>query len=245
MQRKAREWCRHCYSVKHQPSDCKWQDATCYKCQQRGHIVPACKTSVPYKDKKGKTHVLEDEVQEDSPQGCPTDSCSTYNMFSITMGRGSLPWKVTVCVNGVNLEMEVDSGATFSVIRENQLSMWGSPLVLQPSPVKLWTFTGEVIIPKGKAEVKVEYGDQICHLPLLVTPGKGSALLGHNWLSDLRLNWKELAQQHQLHQVISDAAFPSQFREEPGKLKRFKAHKEVEPNTAPIFIKPHVEQTRC
>ena len=72
--------------VKHQPSDCRWQDATCYKCQQRGHIVPACKTTVPYKDKKGKTHVLEDEVQEDSSQGYPTSSSSTYNMFSMTTG---------------------------------------------------------------------------------------------------------------------------------------------------------------
>ena len=79
----------------------------------------------------------------------------------------------------VNLEIEVDSGVTFSVIRGNQLSMWGSPLVLQPSPVKLQTFTGEVIIPKGEAEVKVEYRGR---LPLLVTPGKRPALLGHNWL---------------------------------------------------------------
>ena len=77
--------------------------------------------------------------------------------------------------------MEVDSGATFSVIGENQLSMWGSPLLLQPSPVKLQTFTGEVIIPKGEAEVKVEYGGQTCRLPLLVTPGKRPALLGRNW----------------------------------------------------------------
>ena len=135
-QSNSRERCRHCNSVKHQPSDCSWQDAICYKCQQQGHIVLACKTSVPYKDKKGKPHVLEDEVQDDSSQGYSTSSGSTYNMFSITTGRGSLPWKVTVCVNGVNLEMEVDSGATFSVIGENQLSMWGSPLVLQPLPVK-------------------------------------------------------------------------------------------------------------
>ena len=125
-QSKARERCRHCNSVKHQPSYCSWQDAICYKCQQRGHVGPACKTSVPYKDKKGKTHVLEDEVQEDSSQGYSMSSGSMYNMFSITMGQGSPPWKVTVCVSGVNLEMEVDSGATFSVIGENQLSMWDS-----------------------------------------------------------------------------------------------------------------------
>ena len=70
MQSKAREWCRHCNSVKHQPSDCSCQDAICYKCQQRGHIVPACL----------------DEAQEDSSQGYPTSSGSTYNMFSITTG---------------------------------------------------------------------------------------------------------------------------------------------------------------
>ena len=81
--KKTWEWCRHCNSVKHQPSDCSWQDATCYKCQQRGHIVSACKTSVPYKDKNGKTHVLENES---SSQGYPTSSGSTYNMFSITTG---------------------------------------------------------------------------------------------------------------------------------------------------------------
>ena len=134
-----------------------------------------------------------------------------------------------MCVNGVNLEMEVDSGATCSVIGENQVSMWSSPLVLEPSPMKLWTFTGEGIIPKGESEMKVEYGGQTCRLPLLVTPGQWPALLGRNWWSDLRLNWKELAQQHQVHQVISDALsvkdqFPSLFREEPGKLERFKAH---------------------
>ena len=151
----------------------------------QGHIVPACKTSVPYKDKKGKTNVLEDEVQEDSSHGYPASSGSTYNMFSIPTGRGSPPQKVTVCVNGVNLEMEIDSDATFSVIRENQLSMWDSPLVLQPWPVKLRTFIGEVIIPKDEAEVKVEYGGQTCRLPLLVTPRKRPALLGRNWLSHL------------------------------------------------------------
>ena len=130
-----------------------------------------------------------------------------------------------MCVKGVNLEMEVDSGATFSVIGENQLSMWGSPLVLQPLPLKLRTFTGEVIIPKGEAEVTVEYGGQTCRLLLLVTPGKHPALLGHTWLSDLRLNWKELVKQ----QVIGEAAsvkdqFSGLFREELGKLKGFKAH---------------------
>ena len=80
-------------------------------------------------------------------------------------------------------------------------------------------------------------------LPLLVTPGKRPALLSRNWLSYLRLNWRELVQQHQMHQVIGDATsvkdqFSCLFGEEPGKLKGFKAHVDVEPNAASIFIKP-------
>ena len=60
-------------------------------------------------------------------------------------------------------------------------------------------------------------------------PEKQPALLGRNWLSDLRLNWKELAQQHQVHLVMSDAAsvkdqVSSLFQEEPGKLEGFKGH---------------------
>ena len=121
-------------------------------------------------------------------------------------------------------------------LRCDILHDWGKPAVhvgftiSDPAVAcEVADFTGEVIIPKGEAEVKVEYGGQTCRLPVLVTPGKRPALLGLNWLSDLRLNWKDLAQQHQVHQVISDAAsvkdqFPSLFREEPGKLEGFKAH---------------------
>ena len=53
VQSKARERCRHCNCVKHQPSDCSWQDATCYKGSHRGHIVPACKTSIAVQEQKG------------------------------------------------------------------------------------------------------------------------------------------------------------------------------------------------
>ena len=68
-QSKARERCRHCNSVKHQPSDCRWQDATCYKYQQQGHIVPACKTTVPYKGKKGKTMCWRTRSRRTRPKG--------------------------------------------------------------------------------------------------------------------------------------------------------------------------------
>ena len=48
------------------------------------------------------------------------------------------------------------------------------------------------------------YIGQTCCLSLLVTSGKWPGLLGHNWFSNLHLNLKELAQQHQVHQVICD-----------------------------------------
>ena len=90
-QSKAREMHKQCNSVKHRSSYCKWQDAICYNCQQQGNIVPACKTMVPYKVKKGKPHVLEIKVQED-----PASSYSMNNTLTITTDLGPPPWKVTV-----------------------------------------------------------------------------------------------------------------------------------------------------
>ena len=65
-----------------------------------------------------------------------------------------------MCVNSVDLEMEVDSRCDILCDRGKPAIRVGLPLVLQQWSLKLGTLTGEVIILKGKAEGKVEYGGQ-------------------------------------------------------------------------------------
>ena len=89
--------------------------------------------------------------------------------------------------------MQVDTGAAVSVIRHSVFqSLWDSPPSLMKSDVKLQSYTGEQIGVIGCFTTSVSYQGQKKDLPLLVVEGSGPSLLGRNWLSSLRLNWKEL-----------------------------------------------------
>ena len=90
------------------------------------------------------------------------------------------------------MDMELDTGASVSLVSEEvfqQLREKGT--ILSPSQAKLCTYTGQAIDVMGTAEVKVEYNGQSATLPLFVTHGKGSSLLGRNWLEALKLDRKK------------------------------------------------------
>ena len=84
--------------------------------------------------------------------------------------------------------MEIDTGASLSVIREktynNLVSKNGDP-PLEKSGTVLRTYTGEEVKPKGSCTVDVCYKGGKYSLPLLVLKEEGPALLGRNWLEDL------------------------------------------------------------
>ena len=91
--------------------------------------------------------------------------------------------------------MEVDTGATLSVISEETWRRhWTRPRPhLEHSHDTLRTYTGQCVKIKGIVDVKVEGKKGECHtLPLMVVPGNGPSLLGRNWLSMLQLDWTRI-----------------------------------------------------
>lgn len=85
------------------------------------------------------------------------------------------PLVITVNVHGVDIDMEVDTGASVSLISEEtfhqlQLSMLIAP---QPSTAKLVTYTKEAIVVAGSVKVKVEHNKQ--RVALLLISMKGAA----------------------------------------------------------------------
>ena len=87
--------------------------------------------------------------------------------------------------------MEVDTGATLSVISEQTyktLFNTTSAPRLGASTAQLKTYTGEEIKVVGQTTIEVSHKDQAKKLGLLVIAGTGPSLLGHNWLSQLQLD---------------------------------------------------------
>ncbi len=134
--------------------------------------------------------------------------------------------------------MEVDTGASLSVVSETTFARLWPGRSLEPSTVQLKTYTGEALQVLGSAQVHVIGGDgQSADLPLLVVGTDGPTLLGRNWLRSLRLDWQQI---HQLNDTPLErvlARHATIFNDELGTLKGFKAKIHVDPSITPRFSK--------
>ena len=135
--------------------------------------------------------------------------------------------------------MEVDTGASLSLINEDTLKRLGkSKSDLQEAQLHLQTYTKEEIPILGTFPVTVQYEDSIRTLPVVVVPGHGPNLFGRDWLTQFKLNWETIfwTQWASLSQVLQ--AHKEVFDEKLGKLKDFKAKLYIDPQAKPVFYKP-------
>ena len=106
------------------------------------------------------------------------------------------PIIVDVSIDQVPLTMEVDTGASCSIISQEVFeNMWPDRSARPPlkeSSRRLLTYMRDEVPLAGVANVSVTYGDQSAQLPLLVVKQPGPALLGRDWLQAIRLDWPSL-----------------------------------------------------
>ena len=153
--------CSRC-DGKHSPTQCRFKEAKCYACGKVGHISRACRSKGKGKQegsnqgkqwgKEKPTHYLSEHCQnsEDSPE--EESNLSTYSMFAFGQKNTT--------VNGTLIDMEVDTGASLSIISEATyayLQGQGKASPLMDTDVVLRTYTGEEVRPEGSLEVKVAY----------------------------------------------------------------------------------------
>ena len=88
--------------------------------------------------------------------------------------------------------MEVDTGASLSIISEDTYRKIWPTKELEASNVKLQTYAKEPLLVVGARNVEVSYEGQTANLPLIAVKGDGLTLLGRNWLAAIRLDWDKI-----------------------------------------------------
>ena len=259
--------CFRCGKSNHQAESCFHKKSTCHKCQKVGHLSKMCssthsrrvedyptkpgqsknqrsvtpsgwrgqvkkKTSKVNRVKEYDSTASSDVSDEEEKEGWPVFTIKLENRKEI---------KVKLKIDSHPLEMELDTGASVSLIPE---SLYNKELrdtaPLKSSRVILRTYTGEIIPVLGELTVQVEYGSQKMKLPLLVVKSEGPALLGRNWLRQLSLNWRAI------HYTMTSNApnikelseVYSVFDEGLGTVKGITATLKVKPGAQPKFFKP-------
>ena len=176
----------------HSPNDCRYKNTTCHFCKKVGHIDSYCFAKKRARAKP--TNYVSTEGEDTignlttSDHECPPED---YNMYTITGSRPE-PMTYSIKVDGKPLLMEVDTGATLSIIsHDTMIKHWGDhPPVLRTSKDRLRTYTGEIIQIQGIADVTVQDKNGKSRiLPLAVISGTGLSLLGRNWLNEVPIDW--------------------------------------------------------
>ena len=240
---------KDCYRCggKHDPTKCRFKTETCHKCGKIGHIAKTCRSNkkIPsdkerqdqkktFRGKKGR------EPQMNIVEQNSSDEELEYNFFNFK-GKDKTPsYRENLMVNDIDINMEIDTGASFSVINEKtfqEICRGKEDLDLKQTEISLRTYTGEKITPKGITEVVVEYNNQVNRLPVLVLKGNGPNLIGRNWLQNICLNWKSIKRlaKPNLEEVLNK--YDDLFTDELGKLNGVTAKIYVDPSTKPIFCK--------
>ena len=183
-----------------------------------------------------QTHHLEEDVPAEPPLSVD------YNLFAVSVDRVA-PITAEVLVNGSNLRMEIDTGAAVSLISEAtyfQLWVGNSGPKLEPSALKLRTYSGEELKLVGEAAVKVTYGQQEEDLSLQVVKGNGPSLLGRNWLARIKLDWSAIRTLHRQDATLDEVldAHKDLFAPEPGTIKGTTAKLHIDSTAKPRFCRP-------
>ena len=158
-------------------------------------------------------------------------------LFKVGHGKSEPSIAIPVKINSVDLSMELDTGASLSVISEQQWRDNLDEFELEDSDVRLKTYTGEELKIIGQAMVKINYENQEHELPIQVIQGNGPALIGRNWLRSIRLNWEAIKRvSDDLDDVLMEHR--EVFKDELGTMREVKAKLHVKPGSTPKFDKP-------
>lgn len=229
---KPKSACSGCGQL-HWRKDCPYKEAECFACHRKGHLKNMCFTQ-----KKSGTQV--NTLVSSNAQG---EACYDY-VFSVGETKVN-PITMTILMDKVKLEMEVDTGAARSLISEKTYEqLWSNCMTrpkLRPSSVNLKVYGGSPLKVTGEIDVWVKLPDEQSSLrqaKVIVTKDHGPSLLGRDLLNLLELSEVKLSN---INKVSADSPllrdFPELFSPGLGCMKDRTYTIEVDPTVPPKYCK--------
>ena len=169
-----------CGHSDHVRSKCKFRNAVCRHCKLRGHIARVCK--------KGGVNVMGFEEEPPQEQLCEEDELYAVYVHAMSRSEISVPLKI----EDQDCLMQLDTGCALSLAPITFVKQVCQDIKMKSTNVVLSTYTGETVRPLEEAHVKIEYMGLQHTLPLLIVHEDTGALFGRNWLTDVKLDWKNL-----------------------------------------------------
>ena len=194
--RTANTACWHCGKTNHSPDSCFFRRQKCRACGKHGHIARMCKRSETASPRRANV-VQQEEDSSDAGEDNPASEPEEFSLFHVSRVKPAYSkagFTVDLVVDEKPLVMELDTGASVSLVSERTWRKLFPRVPLEHSEIRLSTYSGEGLPVLGKRTVQVQYGTQEAYLPLIVVKGSESPLFGRNWLEAIKIDWGSIKQ---------------------------------------------------
>ena len=157
--------CQVCGKANHPTNQCFFRNSTCHICSKKGHIAKVCRSRAEQSNKFGqkRANFLECEVDN--------------TLFAIYDEPNVSPILVNADVEGVNMKMQLDTGAAVSAISYELYLNNFKNYPLNNSCKLLYLYDGRTIKPEGCCKLQVTFKNQTEILLIYVIKGAATSIL--------------------------------------------------------------------
>ena len=150
----------------HQPTECPFKSAECHGCHKTGHIRKACRggSSKANQVQRGHGSATSNKVHEiHNTTDMGGDEVNVYELYKCSSDSNDKGIMISVQVNGADLDMELDTGASVSVMGSDTFNaLWSQDRpTIHHTTAQLRTYTNDTIETMGTVEVTVLYNGQV------------------------------------------------------------------------------------
>ncbi|KAI5731266.1 hypothetical protein M8J77_007169 [Diaphorina citri] len=248
--------CLRCGRNNHKASDCR-TDRTqlkCHSCNKQGHVAKVCISTLRSRDKSTNHDTNSVETEDYSDYSTATYGVNklesiqqqVVDLFEVS---DSDKYLIDVTLNGKVQQFEVDSGAKFSLLSQNEFQSLNLNLPIEESHVAFRSYSGDIIKPVGKLRLKVAYAGKEIIGELHIVPNGHDALLGRQWIRGLGIELKKIDSnstnlaptlQVQNNKISIDdvlGQFSPIFEEKVGCVPDFQVSLQLREGAKPIFTR--------